>query len=106
MQTLVVPALPFFQRRLVALSAARFFLWVRIEQRVPEPLVDLRTFARREMAATNLTTLIMAFSMFSTFILLPNFVQIPTGLPDAIADALGYGFGASPVEVGLFFLPS
>jgi MFS family permease len=73
---------------------------------VPEPLVDLKTFARREMAATNLTTLIMGFSMFSTFILLPNFVQIPTGLPAAIAGRLDYGFGASPVQVGLYFVPS
>jgi len=91
---------------LVATSAVMFFVWVRIEKRVPEPLVDLKTFARREMAATNLTTLIMGFSMFSTFILLPNFVQIPTGLPEEIAADLDYGFGATPVEVGLFFLPS
>jgi EmrB/QacA subfamily drug resistance transporter len=91
---------------LLLVSAVMFGVWVRIEQRVPEPLVDLKTFGRREMAATNLTTLIMGFSMFSTFILLPNFVQIPTGLPAAIAGELDYGFGASPVEVGLFFLPS
>jgi len=91
---------------LVAASAVMFFVWVRIEQRVPEPLVDLKTFARREMAATNLTTLIMGFSMFSTFILLPNFVQIPAGLPEEIAGDLDYGFGATPVEVGLFFVPS
>jgi MFS family permease len=77
-----------------------------IEKRVPEPLVDLRTFARREMAATNLTTLVMGFSMFSTFILLPNFVQVPLGLPPSVADDIDYGFGATPVEVGLFFLPS
>lgn len=91
---------------LLASAAVLFAVWVRIEQRVPEPLVDLKTFGRREMAATNLTTLIMGFSMFSTFILLPNFVQIPRGLPPEIADRLSYGFGASPVEVGLFFLPS
>ena len=91
---------------LLALAAALFALWVRIEGRVPEPLVDLKTFARREMAATNLTTLVMGFSMFSTFILLPNFVQVPRGLPPDIGERLGYGFGASPVEVGLFFLPS
>jgi EmrB/QacA subfamily drug resistance transporter len=91
---------------LLVASAAFFTLWVRIEQRVPEPLVDLKTFARREMAATNLTTLVMGFSMFSTFILLPNFVQVPAGLPADIADELDYGFGASPVEVGLFFIPS
>ena len=91
---------------LLALSATMFAVWVRIEQRVPEPLVDLKTFARREMAATNLTTLVMGFSMFSTFILLPNFVQVPLGLPPDIAAQLDYGFGASPVEVGLFFIPS
>jgi MFS family permease len=91
---------------LLALSAGMFALWVRIEKRVPEPLVDLKTFARREMAATNLTTLIMGFAMFSTFILLPNFVQIPSGLPPDIADQLDYGFGASPVQVGLYFIPS
>jgi EmrB/QacA subfamily drug resistance transporter len=91
---------------LVTVSAVMFFVWVQIERRVPEPLVDLKTFARREMAATNLTTLIMGFSMFSSFILLPNFVQIPSGLPEDIAGQLDYGFGASPVEVGLFFIPS
>ena len=91
---------------LLAASAVLFTLWVRIEQRVPEPLVDLRTFARREMAATNLTTLVMGFSMFSTFILLPNFVQMPLGLPPELADEIEYGFGATPIEVGLFFIPS
>jgi EmrB/QacA subfamily drug resistance transporter len=91
---------------LLTVSAVMFAVWVGIEKRVPEPLVDLKTFARREMAATNLTTLVMGFSMFSTFILLPNFVQVPLGLPPDIADELDYGFGASPVEVGLFFIPS
>jgi EmrB/QacA subfamily drug resistance transporter len=91
---------------LLVASAVLFTIWVRIEQRVPEPLVDLKTFGRREMAATNLTTLIMGFAMFSTFILLPNFVQVPTGLPADIADQLDYGFGATPVEVGFFFIPS
>jgi MFS family permease len=87
-------------------SAVLFYVWAVIEKRVPEPMVDLRTFARREMAATNLTTLVMGFSMFSTFILLPNFVQVPLGLPPDVADQLDYGFGATPVEVGLFFVPS
>ncbi|MGZ8648200.1 MAG: MFS transporter [Solirubrobacteraceae bacterium] len=89
-----------------AASVAFFALWAWIENRVPEPLVDLRTFARREMAATNVTTLVMGFSMFSTFILLPNFVQMPLGLPAEVAESINYGFNASPIEVGLFFLPS
>ena len=89
-----------------AASVTFFALWAWIENRVPEPLVDLRTFARREMAATNVTTLVMGFSMFSTFILLPNFVQQPLGLPAELAESITYGFNASPIEVGLFFLPS
>jgi EmrB/QacA subfamily drug resistance transporter len=91
---------------LLAAAAVLFATWARIEHRVPEPMVDLKTFARREMAATNVTTLVMGFSMFSTFILLPSFVQMPLGLPAELANRIDYGFGASPVEVGLFFLPS
>jgi MFS family permease len=87
-------------------AVAMFSLWAWIEQRVPEPMVDLKTFARREMAATNVTTLVMGFSMFSTFILLPNFVQAPLGLPPDLASQIDYGFSASPIEVGLFFVPS
>jgi EmrB/QacA subfamily drug resistance transporter len=83
---------------LLAASAVLFAGWATIERRVPEPLVDLTTFARREMAATNVTTMIMGFAMFATFILLPNFVQVP---PER-----GFGFGASPIEVGLYFVPS
>jgi EmrB/QacA subfamily drug resistance transporter len=91
---------------LVAVAAALFTAWAAIERRVPEPLVDLHTFARREMAATNVTTFVLGYAMFGTFILLPNFVQIPSGLPPDIADQLDFGFGASPIEVGLFFIPS
>jgi EmrB/QacA subfamily drug resistance transporter len=83
---------------LFGLSAVLFAVWVVIEHRVPEPMVDLRTFGRREMAATNTTTLIMGFAMFSSFILLPNFVQVP--------EERGFGFGAAPIEVGLYFVPS
>jgi EmrB/QacA subfamily drug resistance transporter len=91
---------------LLGFAALMFWSWVTVERSVPEPMVDLRTFARREMAATNTTTFVMGFSMFSTFILLPNFVQVPLGLPPEIASRLSYGFGASPIEVGLFFVPS
>ena len=46
---------------LFAVSAVMFYVWAVIENRVPEPMVDLKTFARREMAATNLTTLLDGF---------------------------------------------
>jgi EmrB/QacA subfamily drug resistance transporter len=91
---------------LLALAAVVLVFWVRLEQRTAEPLIDIATLRRRGMALTNLTTFLIAYGMFASFILLPNFVQIPRGLPSEIGAALGYGFGASPVEVGLYFVPS
>jgi len=91
---------------LVAVSVLLLIAWVRIELRVPEPMIDIAMLRRRGMALTNLVTFLIAFGMFAGFILLPNFVQIPRGLPPEIAADLGFGFGASPVAVGLFFVPS
>src|SRR5207237_1419324 len=38
--------------------------WVWAELRVPEPLIDMRMFVRREVAFTNLAALISGFAMF------------------------------------------
>jgi MFS family permease len=65
---------------------------------VPEPMVDLVMLSRPKMAATNAIAMLVGFSMFSTFISLPNFVQVP--------ERVGFGFGASLLETGLYFLPS
>jgi MFS family permease len=91
---------------LLAASALFFALWAVIERRVREPMVDLGMLARPKMAATNAITFLVGFAMFSAFISLPNFVQMPAGLPAGIAERAGYGFGASPIESGLFFVPS
>ena len=91
---------------LLAASALFFALWAVIERRVREPMVDLGMLARPKMAATNAITFLVGFAMFSAFISLPNFVQVPAGLPAGIAERAGYGFGASPIESGLFFVPS
>jgi EmrB/QacA subfamily drug resistance transporter len=91
---------------LLSASGLIFAAWVRIERRVPEPMVDLTMLSRPRMAATNVITLLIGFSMFSTFISLPAFVQTPAGLPGALAERVDYGFGASVIESGLFFLPS
>jgi EmrB/QacA subfamily drug resistance transporter len=91
---------------LLAAAVVMLVVWVRIEQRVAQPLIDIRMLRRRGMALTNLVTFLIAFGMFASFILLPNFVQIPRGIPAEIAAQLGFGFGASPVEVGFYFVPS
>jgi len=82
---------------LFALAAVWFAAWVRVEQRVAEPMVDLKTFTRRGMASTNAATMLVGFSLTAFFVLMPAFVQVP--------EQAGYGFGASAVEAGLFFIP-
>lgn len=91
---------------LLAVAVVSFVAWVRIERRVREPLVDIAMLSRRGMAVTNAATLLIGVSMFSNFILLPGFVQAPRGLPPELGSVLGYGFNASPIAVGLFFVPS
>ncbi|HEX8104807.1 MAG TPA: MFS transporter [Solirubrobacteraceae bacterium] len=83
---------------LFAAAAVIAVVWVRLEMRVPEPLVDMRMMRTRAVAATNLTGLFVGFGMFSSFIVVPQFVQIPT--------STGYGFGASVTVAGLFLAPS
>ena len=86
-------SLPIFGLWVVSVTA--FYVWLRIERVVPEPLVDLATFSRPGMAWTNAATVLVGFSLTAFFVLAPAFVQVDS-----------YGFGASVTQAGLYFLPS
>ena len=86
-------------------SAALFLVWGRVELRVRDPLVDMRMLAHRPILFTNVTALIAGFAMFGTFVLIPNFVETPHGLPSATAALVHYGFGASATRAGAYLLP-
>jgi MFS family permease len=73
-------------------------LWGRFELRVPQPLVDMRMMRLRGVWTTNVTALMVGFGMFGSFLLVPQFVEMP---PTA-----GFGFGATVTEAGLYLLPS
>jgi EmrB/QacA subfamily drug resistance transporter len=88
-------------------AALVFFVsWVRVELHVPEPMVDMRVFARRPVLLTNLTALISGFAMFGTFVLIPNFVEMPHGFGATAQRLVHYGFDASATKAGLYLLPS
>jgi EmrB/QacA subfamily drug resistance transporter len=94
--------------RIVALFAAAGVLlaaWAMVERRVAEPMVDMRMFARRPVLVTNVTGMVAGFAMFGAFVLVPRFVEMPNGLPAAIARRVDYGFGASITQAGLYLLP-
>ena len=52
----------------------------------------------RGVWTVNLATLLIGFGMYNSFILIPQFVELP--------ESTGYGFGASVTEAGLFLLPT
>ncbi len=73
--------------------------WVLAELHVPEPMVDMRMMAKRQVLLTNVTALIAGFAMFGAYVLIPNFVESRT-------DLVEYGFDASTTTAGLYLLPS
>ncbi len=95
--------------RILGLAAAAvvlLVLWGVAELRAEEPMVDMRMLARREILFTNITALIAGFAMFGTFVLVPNFVEMPHGLSTLVQQGVHYGFDASATKAGLYLLPS
>jgi MFS family permease len=83
---------------LLAIGAVIILLWIREELRSREPLVDMRMMGIRGVWTTNTAAFLIGVGMYSSFILLPEFVQEPA--------STGYGFGASVTVAGLFLLPA
>jgi Arabinose efflux permease len=83
---------------LIVVGIAVLALWVRGESRSAQPLVDMRMMRIRGVWTTNTVAFLVGFGMYSSFILLPQFVEAPS--------STGYGFGSSVTAAGLFLLPS
>src|SRR5207244_12741330 len=90
---------------LAVAAAVALVVWVIVELRVPEPMVDMRMLSKRPVLLTNLTALITGFALFGSFILIPNFVEAPRGLSHSVARMVDYGFGATSTQAGLYLLP-
>ncbi|HSC49734.1 MAG TPA: MFS transporter [Gaiellaceae bacterium] len=83
---------------LFALAAALIPVWVWAESRSRAPLVDMQMMRLRGVWTTNLAALVLGFGMFASFVLVPEFVELPA--------SNGFGFGASVTEAGFFMLPA
>ncbi|MCX5374521.1 MULTISPECIES: MFS transporter [unclassified Streptomyces] len=83
---------------LFAAAVVVLLLWGVFELRVGEPLVDLRTTARRQVLVTNLASMAFGFSMFAMSLVLPQLLQMP--------EATGYGLGRSLLAAGLVMAPT
>ncbi|MEV7098660.1 MFS transporter [Amycolatopsis sp. NPDC051045] len=83
---------------LLATAVVVLLLWGRWELRTRQPLVDLRTTARRQVLLTNIASAVFGFAMFAMSLVLPQLLQLPA--------ATGYGLGRSMLVVGLVMAPS
>ncbi|MGW1561982.1 MFS transporter [Streptomyces sp. NPDC002144] len=83
---------------LFAASVVVLLAWGFFELRTTEPLVDLRTTARRQVLVTNLASIAIGFSMFAMSLVLPQLLQLPT--------QTGFGLGKSLLTAGLVMAPS
>ncbi len=83
---------------LLAVAVLVAAAWVRVETRVPVPMIDMKMMRLRGIWTTNLVAAFVGFGMFASFGFLPQFLQTPA--------SAGYGFGASISESGRLLLPS
>jgi MFS family permease len=79
-------------------AATLLVVWVYLEARNEHPLVDMTMMRRRGVWTTNLAAFVFGFGMFSSFVLVPEFVES--------SKSTGFGFGASITQAGLYLLPA
>lgn len=73
-------------------------LWGWYELRHDDPLVDLRTTARKPVLLTNLAAVLIGFGMMAQSIVVPQLLQLP--------EATGYGLGQTILQAGLWMAPA
>ncbi|TVT25788.1 MFS transporter [Amycolatopsis rhizosphaerae] len=71
--------------------------WGRWELRTPQPLVDLRTTARRQVLLTNIASVVFGFAMFAMSLAFPQLIELPK--------STGYGLGQTMLVAGLAMAP-
>ncbi|HEU4658551.1 MAG TPA: MFS transporter [Capillimicrobium sp.] len=81
---------------LLAVAAALLAGWTRYEQRVAEPLVDLRLARHRAVLTANVSGLALGVAMYLSIALITQLVQLPPA---------GGGLGESVFVAGLTLLP-
>jgi MFS family permease len=72
-------------------------LWGVLELRIKDPLVDLRTTARRQVLLTNMASITVGLAFYAITLVLPQLIQLPA--------STGYGLGQSMVVAGLCIAP-
>jgi EmrB/QacA subfamily drug resistance transporter len=82
---------------LIIAAIILIMLWIRVESRSANPLIDMKMMRVPAVWTNNLVAFLFGVGMYSIFAFLPEFLQTPK--------SAGYGFGASMIRSGMFLLP-
>lgn len=83
---------------LFAAAAVLLMIFVLVERRVRQPLVDLALVVTRPFANANVAVFAFGYSFFIAVFLVPQIAASP--------DTTGYGLGLSTMEIGLVLAPT
>ncbi len=82
---------------LLGLTVVVLAVWFPYSLRVSQPLVDLRTSARRPVLLTNIASILVGFALMANILISTQQLQQPVA---------GSGFGLTAVGAGLAMIPS
>ncbi|MBO0917171.1 MFS transporter [Streptomyces laculatispora] len=91
---------------LFAAAVALFAVLGVVSARRSDPILDLRHITHLPMLVTNLAALLIGVVPFFFYVLVPQLLQLPNGLPPALRPAASYGGGLTIVQAALLVLPS
>jgi len=83
---------------LFAGAAALLTVFVLVERRIPQPLVDLRLVTTKPFANANLCAFVFGYAFFVAVIVIPQIAAAP--------EESGYGLDLSTIEIGLLLVPT
>ena len=81
---------------LLVATVAILAFWFPYSLRVSQPLVDLRTSARRPVLLTNLASILVGFALMANILLTAQQLQLPPAAGGYGLDALGAGLAMVP----------
>lgn len=73
-------------------------MWVPLQLRTPQPLVDIRVATRRAVALVNIASVFAGFAMFANMLITTQQLQMPV--------ESGYGMGLDILHAGLWMVPN
>ncbi|WP_084078193.1 MFS transporter [Demequina sp. NBRC 110057] len=82
----------------IGLGIVVLVAWGFYELRTSDPLVDLRTTARRPVLVTNIGAILIGFGMMAQSIVVPQLLQMPS--------TTGYGLDQTILQAGLWMAPA